>query len=187
MKNSKKSKIIIVGRSGTGKSFRALELALKKKGTTIICNGSTDKKRYEESFPCLKEYEDKDSHYSFAVEKDGKYYICAKDYKSTATEFVNALILGCSYGNLGHDKNATVVYDDSAWVASKNNILTLWQLSHADCNIIITADSLSEILKIKPSELSEKDSLSEILKIKPSELSEKMIKDICTYWDIIHL
>lgn len=170
MKNSKKSKIIIVGRSGTGKSFRALELALKKKGTTIICNGSTDKKRYEESFPCLKEYEDKDSHYSFAVEKDGKYYICAKDYKSTATEFVNALILGCSYGNLGHDKNATVVYDDSAWVASKNNILTLWQLSHADCNIIITADSLSEILKIKP-----------------SELSEKMIKDICTYWDIIHL
>lgn len=100
MKNSKKSKIIIVGRSGTGKSFRALELALKKKGTTIICNGSTDKKRYEESFPCLKEYEDKDSHYSFAVEKDGKYYICAKDYKSTATEFVNALILGCSYGNL---------------------------------------------------------------------------------------
>ena len=129
----------------------------------------------------------KDSHYSFTVEKDGKYYICAKDYKSTATEFVNALILGCGYGNLGHDKNATVVYDDSAWVASKNNILTLWQLSHADCNIIITADSLSEILKIKPSELSEKDSLSKILKVRPSELSEKMIKDICTYWDIIHL
>ena len=170
MRNSKKNKIIIVGKNGTGKSFKALELALKKKGITIICNGGTDKNRYEDDFPCLKKYEDKDSHYSFTVEKDGKYYICAKDYKSTATEFVNALILGCGYGNLGHDKNATVVYDDSAWGASKNNILTLWQLSHVDCNIIITADSLSEILKVRP-----------------SELSEKMIEDIYTYWDVICL
>lgn len=165
----KKNKTIIIGKSGTGKSFMALKLGLKKKGTTIICNACVDKSYYEENFPNLKEYENKDGNYNFVTEKGGKYYICAKDCKSS-TGFVNALIHGCDYGKLGNDKKATIIYDDNAWVASENNLLTLWQLSHTDCEIIITADSICDILKINE-----------------TQLTEKMMKDISKYWDIVEL
>ena len=49
-------------------------------------------------------------------------------------------------------------------------MLTLWQLSHTDCGIIITADSICDILRINE-----------------NELTEKMIKDISKYWDIVKL
>lgn len=50
MLKTKKNKTIIIGKSGTGKSNRALNLALKKKGTTIVYNGCIDKSYYEEKF-----------------------------------------------------------------------------------------------------------------------------------------
>ena len=110
----KKNKTIIIGKSGTGKSNMALDLALKKRGTTIICNGSVTKSYYEENFPKLKEYENKDSHYNFVPKRSGKYYICTNDCNSGA-EFLNALIHGCDYGHFENDKrtnknnrNATV-------------------------------------------------------------------------------
>lgn len=169
MTKLKKNKTIIIGKSGTGKSSLALKLGLQKKGTTIICNGCVDKSYYEKNFPCLKEYENKDGSYNFVAKKGKKYYICAKDCKS-ATGFINALIHGCDYGKLGNDKSATVIYDDEAWVASENNLLTLWQLSHTDCGIIITADSICDVLKINE-----------------TELTEKMMKDISKYWNIVKL
>lgn len=165
----KKNKTIIIGKSGTGKSNMALDLALKKRGTTIICNGSVTKSYYEENFPKLKEYENKDSHYNFIPKRSGKYYICTNDCNSGA-EFLNALIHGCDYGHFENDKNATFVYDDNAWINAGNNMLTLWQLSHTDCGIIITADSICDILRINE-----------------NELTEKMIKDISKYWDIVKL
>ena len=165
----KKNKTIIIGKSGTGKSNMSLDLALKKRGTTIICNGSVTKSYYEENFPKLKEYENKDSHYNFVPKRSGKYYICTNDCNSGA-EFLNALIHGCDYGHFENDKNATFVYDDNAWINAGNNMLTLWQLSHTDCGIIITADSICDILRINE-----------------NELTEKMIKDISKYWDIVKL
>ena len=74
----KKNKTIIIGESGSGKSYTALNIALKKKGTTFICNGCVSKSYYEKSFPSLKEYEDKDGAYNFIPQRNGKYYI----YKS---------------------------------------------------------------------------------------------------------
>ncbi len=82
----------------------------------------------------------------------------------------NALILGCDYGYFGNDRNATFVFDDNAWVASNSNLLTLWQLSHVDCRIIITADSICDILKIKE-----------------NDFTKEMVKDISRYWDIVVL
>ena len=165
----KKNKIIIIGKSGTGKSQLALELGLKKLGTTIICNGSVDKSYYEKMFQNLKEFENKDGSYTFTPEKNRKYYIRTDNCKS-AIGFVNALIRGCDYETLGTDKKATIIYDDNAWGDSENNMLTLWQLSHTDCKIIITAESLCDVLKIDE-----------------SELTEEMIKDVSKYWDIVRL
>lgn len=163
----KKNKTIIIGKSGTGKSYMALDLALKKKGTSIICNGCVDKSYYEENFPKLKEYENKDGAYTFVPKRNGKYYIFTNGCKSGAG-FLDALIHGCDYGHFENDKNATFVYDDNAWVTANNNLLTLWQLSHTDCGIIITADSICDILKLNE-----------------NELTEEMIKDISKYWDIL--
>ena len=170
-KQLKKNKIIIIGKSGAGKSYMALKFALKKKGTSIICNGCVDKSRYEENFPELKEYENKDNHHNFVAERDGKYYIrTGLRRPNSSVGFLNALIYGCDYGKLGNDKEATIIYDDNAWVAGDNNLLTLWQFSHTDCRIIITANSICDILKIRE-----------------NELTEEMIKDISKYWDIIKL
>lgn len=167
----KKNKTIIIGKSGTGKSYMALDLALKKTGTTIICNGCVDKSYYEENFPKLKEYENKDGAYAFNPKRNGKYYICTNGCKSgDGFLFLDALIHGCDYGHFENDKNATFVYDDGAWVTDNNNLLTLWQLSHTDCGIIITADSICDILKIRE-----------------NELTEEMTKDISKYWDIVKL
>jgi len=167
----KKNKTIIIGESGSGKSYTALNIALKRKGTTFICNGCVSKSYYEKSFPSLKEYEDKDGAYNFIPQRNGKYYI----YKSLRqfvpdSEFLHALILGCDYGYFGNDRNATFVFDDNAWVASNSNLLTLWQLSHVDCRIIITADSICDILKIKE-----------------NDFTKEMVKDISRYWDIVVL
>ena len=167
----KKNKTIIIGESGSGKSYTALNIALKKKGTTFICNGCVSKSYYEKSFPSLKEYEDKDGAYNFIPQRNGKYYI----YKSLRqfvpdSEFLHALILVCDYGYFGNDRNATFVFDDNAWVASNSNLLTLWQLSHVDCRIIITADSICDILKIKE-----------------NDFTKEMVKDISRYWDIVVL
>lgn len=169
MKKLKKNKTIIIGKRGTGKSYMALDLALKRKGTSIICNGCVDKSYYEESFPKLKEYESKDGTYPFIPKQNEKYFICADGCKS-GTEFLDALIHGCEYGHFAKDKNATFVYDDNAWVTANNNLLTLWKLSHTDCGIIITADSICDILKIKE-----------------TEVTEEMIKDIAYYWNIVKL
>lgn len=172
MMRLKKNKTIIIGKSGVGKTFMALTLGLKNKGTAIICNGCVDKSYYENSFPCLKDFQTKNGDYNFNVEEGGKYYICAKNC-SSATEFVNTLIFGCDYGNIGIDKKAIIIYDDNAWIDSKNNLLTLWQLSHMKCKIIITADSV--------------DSIYNIFKIDKNDLTKGMIKDILKYWNIIKL
>ena len=165
----KKNKTIIIGGYGTGKSCMALDLVLKTKGTSIICNGWGDKSYYEKNFPFLKEYESKDGSRNFVAEKGKKYFICAKDCRA-ACDAVDALIYGCDYGELRNDKKSIVVFDDGAWERSENEFLDLWRLSHVDCGVIITANTIYDILKLN--------------RIK---VTEKMMKDISKHWNIINL
>lgn len=161
-----KNKVIIIG--SLGKSWKALELVLKKKGTSVICNGCVEKEAYENDFPKLKEYKSMDPERCFVLEEGEKYYIANKIHAhiNNPVEFANALVLGCDYGKL--TRGDTIVYDDDAWGYSKNNLFTLWQFAHAECGIIITAKSLDDILKVR-----EKD------------ITEEMVKDISRYWKII--
>ena len=96
----------------------------------------------------------------------GKYYLRTTS-GNPSLEFVDALIHGCDYGYIGDDENATVLYDDGAWSNSDNNVVTFWQLSHTKCGIIITANTLCEVLKLKE-----------------NELTEAMIEDVKKYWCI---
>ena len=148
-----KNKIIIIGEYGSGKSYQALNLMSDKKGTCIICNGSTSISTYKANFPTLGDYAEKSNGQCFPVEQGGK--------------FVDALIHGCDYGYIGDDENATVLYDDGAWSSSDNNVVTFWQLSHTKCGIIITANTLCDVLKLKE-----------------TELTEEMIEDVKKYWCI---
>lgn len=162
-----KNKMIILGNCGSGKSYKALSLMSDKNGTCIICNGSVAISTYKENFPTLADYEEKSNRQCFSVEQGGKYYIRTTG-SNPSLKFVDALIYGCSYGCIGNDENATVLYDDGAWGSSDNNAVTLWQLSHIKCGIIITANTLCDVLKLKG-----------------NELLEEMIEDVEKYWKII--
>ena len=55
----KDDKIIIMGKSGSGKSFMAMQLAVNNKGTTILANGcEIAYKSYMEStyYPSIKDF-----------------------------------------------------------------------------------------------------------------------------------
>ena len=71
-------KIIIIGNSGTGKSYKALNMAIKNRGTTIIANGIYGAKNHidyiEGTFPELKKFQKKDATRCFCAQKGEKYY-----------------------------------------------------------------------------------------------------------------
>lgn len=161
-----KNKIIIIGEYGSGKSYKALNLMSDKKGTCIICNGSVSISTYKANFPTLGDYAEESNGQCFPVEQGGKYYLRTTS-GNPSLKFVDALIHGCDYGYIGDDENATVLYDDGAWSSSDNNVVTFWQLSHAKCGIIITANTLCDVLKLKE-----------------TELTEEMIEDVKKYWCI---
>lgn len=162
----KKNKTIILGKSGTGKSYLTLQMILKNEGTSIIANGAVDKKYYEKDFPALKDWELKEQ--CFPVNRNGKYYFTVQ--RKSDAEFLDALIAGCDYGMLKNDKAATVLFDDDAWVIGENDAVSLWKLSHVKCSIIITATELSDVLRIRN-----------------CDITEEMIQDIMRYWKIMKL
>ena len=162
------NKKIYIGMTGSGKSFEALRCAIKNKGTTIIVNGCVEKYRYEASFPELEAYEQKDGRYNFKVEKNGKYFLSnTKDLDTSYVDFAKCLIKGCDYGKLKDDSKSLVVFDDMSWAKMENKLLTLWQFAHVDCGVIITAESIEELLGIKE-----------------SEITNDMIKDLSRYYSL---
>ena len=170
-----KNKTIYMGPSGSGKSYKALE-ELNNKGTTIILNSSTTKKTYEEDFPPLKTFTEKDCRYPFKITPNGTYFIknlVGTEQTKYASEFVNALIQGCDYGTLKDDPNARVLFDDGSWERLPDRLLTLWQLSHVECGISITIQSIEDLLNIGHSDFNE-------------DMLEDMLEDIKKYWNIVY-
>lgn len=167
-----KNKTIYIGPSGSGKSYKALSKTVKNKGTTVIVNYAAQKSTYEKAFPELQTFEEKDGRYNFAVKQGGKYYshnlLSHKHAKHTA-EFAKALITGCDYGNLKEDENAMVLFDDGSWDRIPDKLLTLWQLSHVNCGISITVDSINDLLDLRD-----------------SDFNKQMIEDIEKGWYIVY-
>lgn len=164
-----KNKTIIMGQSGSGKSYHAMEQAIKNKGTTIIVNGSCGKDRYKNDFPKLEDFISKDSNRSFTLENGKKYFIEYNSDINYSVPFVDALILGCDFGMIQNDKNAMVVFDDGSWHNQSNKLLKLWQYSHVKCGIIIVVDNFANLFDINE-----------------ENLTDKMKNDILKYWNIIH-
>lgn len=163
-----KNKKIIIGKSGSGKSYTALLLALQNKHTTIIGNGVTGISRYIDDFSELSDFTEKIYNPVFSIQKDSKYFInCAKN-SADGVKFINSIIFGCDYGVLKNDKDAAIVYDDGLWNYQENQLLALWKLSHTRCKIIITVDSWEELLHIPE-----------------KEITSKMKSDILKKWSII--
>ena len=162
-----KNKTIILGKPGSGKSYTAVEKALKNKGTTLIVNACCGKSYYERDFPQLRAYEEKESNVSFSIKNNEKYYI--PHANESTVGFANALIFGCGYGKLQDDKHATVLFDDGSWLYQKDKILTFWQLTHVKCGIVIVCNQLSDVFGL----CSDRD------------LSKDMLGDISKYWNIL--
>lgn len=165
-----KNKTIIMGRSGSGKSFKAINMAIQNKGTTIITNGCCDMERYTEVFPLLKtKFSAMEGDRAFAAEHNRNYFIEHNTLDNDSAGFVNALIFGCGFGSYGKDKHAMAIFDDGAWYAQKNKLLVLWQFSHEKCQIVITVDSWEDLL-----DMSE------------NEITDEMKNDILKYWNVVH-
>lgn len=163
-----KNKTIILGKPGSGKSYTAVEKALKNKGTTLIVNTCCGKDHYERDFPQLRVFDEKDAKISFPIRDNGKYYI---PYANESTiGFANALIFGCDYGKLQDDKHAAVIFDDGSWLHQKEKMLTFWQLTHVKCGIIIVCDQLSDVFGLCSNH----------------NLSKDMLADISKFWNILH-
>lgn len=165
-----KNKTIIMGTSGSGKSYKAIELALKNKGTTIIVNGCCGMDKYTDAFPELSDFISKEGNRSFNVEHNTKYFIGDNPSTGSATSFANAIIFGCGYGTLKKDKNSMIIYDDGSWLRQDRPILRLWQLGHTNCQIVIVVDSWADLLNIKE-----------------SEITKDIKNDVCKLWNVFHL
>lgn len=167
-------KIIIIGSSGTGKSCKALSMAVRNRGTTIIANGIYGTKNHidyiERTFPDLKKFQKKDATRCFCVKEREKYYLCVgkSSEPNGVASFTNAIVFGCDYGTLCNDRKAMVVYDNGVWNYQKDTLLTLWKLSHVKCKVIITVDSWESLIGAKN-----------------WEISENMKKDIQKKWNVI--
>lgn len=165
-----KKKIIIVGKSGAGKSYKVLNMAIKNKGTTVVCNGVTSIESYKDAFPSLNSFITKDSQHSFSIENNNKYFIegtfdIANNHHSPT--FLSSIILGCDYGYIGNDKKTMAIFDDESWNGIKNKVETFWKLSHSKCQIVITCQDLESLLDIN--------------------LDDNMKNDILKYWEIYHI
>lgn len=74
----KDDKIIIMGKSGSGKSFMAMQLAVNNKGTTILANGcEIAYKSYMEStyYPSIKDFVKETYYCLFTIKKGEKYFV----------------------------------------------------------------------------------------------------------------
>lgn len=173
------SKTIIIGPPGSGKSYHTLQLVSEyissDEGKTVfIADISTGLSAYIEKFPILKEFISADGMHSFNIENGKKYFVNGKElpaaYYSSLAEYTNSIIFGCDYGELHNNKNALIIYEDGVWNYQSNPLLTLWKLSHTLCNIIITVDSWSDLLRIPE-----------------NEISDKMKEDIVKDWSVINV
>ena len=168
----KRNKIMIVGATGLGKSYLALETGLRKKDTTVIIDYCGDKGCYEKYFPELKDYMSYDiDNCPSSIKKNGKYYIGAAspDLASGRNPFpsfsgILYMVNFLAYENkhyMKDDRAATIILDsiESSFPLQDHNnhnyVDDLISLASAEANIIIVGQSLSSILDLKESDITD--------------------------------
>ena len=172
---SMKNKTIYIGKTGSGKSYTALEKILKNKGTKIIVNCAASKSRYEKAFPDLLEFEEKDGSYPFTVDQGGKYYVenhnkPFSEQKCNVTSILQEVVYGSDYVTVKDDETTMILFDDLSWNRVEDKFYMFWRLSHVKCSVAITIDRIDALL-----DLSE------------SKITVEMINDIKMNWNIINM
>ena len=146
-------KVIILGKSGSGKSFLGLSLIKKYSKGTVIVGSCANKQEYiEKGFGFLKDYTDHNCINPLIIETGKKYFFSDPTSQRYGTGEMNAIISGCGYGDFSQDKKATIFYDDGTWY--RNTAIDLWKMSHCKCNILISANSLGDILQISDNDIT---------------------------------
>lgn len=147
-----KNKTIIIGESGSGKSYKAIKMAIENKGTTIITSGCTKRSIYEDFYPELKDFVLKECCVPFKIEDGKKYFIESdktlnKDALSKeCVTLANSVIFGSSWGDLSNDENAMVIFDDGAWDCRDDRLFLLECFNQIKCQIVITVQDWDSIL-----------------------------------------
>ena len=149
----KYNKIILVGPSGCGKTCQGLSIVQKKKSKTVLIGSCVTPNNYEDDFPFLRSY----IWDGLCGHTGGKSYFSDLTATYVATKKMNFFCYDCS-----KDKNATIFYADGTW--GENGLPELLKMTHYKCNIIIEAQSLSDVLKMNERDITEdvKISLSKL-------------------------
>lgn len=148
----KDDKIIIMGKSGSGKSFMAMQLAVNNKGTTILANGcEIAYKSYMEStyYPSIKDFVKETYYCLFTIKKGEKYFVEeTRPAVCRNVELINTMALHSDYNILRNDKKAMIVYDDNSWnyQGEKDRIELLKKLSQIKCQVVITVDCWDDLI-----------------------------------------
>lgn len=148
----KDDKMIIMGKSGSGKSSMAMQLAVDNKGTTLLANGSPlAYKYYMEStyYPSIKGFIKENYDRLFTIKKGEKYFVeeTRPDiYRNM--ELINTMALRSDYNILKNDKKAMIVYDDNSWHYQKvkDRIKLLQKLSQIKCQVVITVSCWDDLI-----------------------------------------
>ena len=148
----KGEKIIIIGKSGSGKSSMAMQLAVDNKGTTLLANGNEIAyKAYVEStyYPSIKDFIKENYDRLFTIKKGEKYFIEeTRPAACRSMELINTMAFRSDYDVLRNDKCAMIVYDDNSWnyQAEKDRIKLLQKLSQIKCQIVITVSCWDDLI-----------------------------------------
>lgn len=171
-------KVIVMGETGSGKSYKALEIALKNRHEIVIANGCAGIDCYIKSFPKLSEFSPMDitllgRECAFYIEKNQKYFlegdkISYEKLKKELPFFVRQIVF-CDEG-LCRDENATIVFDDGIWHYQPYPSLMLSKLGDAKCGVIITVESWGELLGKADADVSDEEK-----------------RDIENFWTVIKL
>lgn len=148
----KGDKIIIMGKSGSGKSSMAMQLAVDNKGTTLLANGSPlAYKYYMEStyYPSIKGFIKENYDRLFTIKKGEKYFVeeTRPDiYRNM--ELINIMAFRSDYDVLRNDKHAMIIYEDGSWnyQAGKDRIKLLQKLSQIKCQVVLTVNCWDDLI-----------------------------------------
>lgn len=167
----KSKKIILVGPSGCGKTCQGLSIVQKKKSKTVLIGSCVTPNNYEDDFPFLRSYiwDGLCGHTGEKFYTGEKYYFSDLTATHVATKKMNFFCEDCS-----KDKDATIFYADGTW--GENGLPELLKMTHYKCNIIIEAQSLSDVLK-----MDERD-ITKDVKTSLSKLGWTIVE---TYFDVL--